>query len=131
MDESAPWLHGSPEALSELRAGSTITQDERLARVFSHKPSLVSVDEHGCVYHNGQREGILYKVSESVRSEDLTPVPGSTLPPGKEWLITRPLCVVPVECVAVDPKELLTEEEESELRRRMDLMVRSQGRAGL
>ena len=41
-DFNLPWYHGSPLQLKRLRAGSTITQDRDLARVFSHKPSLVS-----------------------------------------------------------------------------------------
>ena len=32
------WYHGSPMLLSELRAGSTITQWRALAEAFSHKP---------------------------------------------------------------------------------------------
>lgn len=83
-DDHLPWLHGSPVRLSRLHAGSTITQDERLARVFSHQPPLVSVEDDGTVYHNGRREGILYRVSENLTEEDLAPVPGSTFPAGKE-----------------------------------------------
>ena len=124
IDGSVPWLHGSPEELDVLRTDSTITQDRTLARVFSHKPSLVSFDENGSIYHNGRRAGILYRITEEIRPADITPVPGSTLPPGKEWLITRPLCVVPIERVEVDPEELLTEEEEGELRRRTGSMDR-------
>lgn len=41
-DYSRAWYHGSPIVLASLVPGSTITQDKDLARVFSHKPSLVS-----------------------------------------------------------------------------------------
>jgi hypothetical protein len=124
IDGSAPWLHGSPEELDVLREGSTITQDRILARVFSHKPSLVSFDEHGAIFHNGRRAGILYQVMEEIGPADVTPVPGSTLPPGAEWLITRPVRVAPIERVEIDPEELLTKDEEAELRRRMASMRR-------
>ena len=47
------WFHGSPLALTVLRKGSTITQDRRLAEVFSHKPAFVSVDDDGTIKHDG------------------------------------------------------------------------------
>ena len=43
-DPQAPWYHGSPLALAELLADSTITRDHDLERVFSHKPTIVSQD---------------------------------------------------------------------------------------
>ena len=119
-DDPLPWLHGSPVRLSQLHAGSTITQDERLARIFSHRPSLVSVEDDGSVYHNGRREGILYRVSEPLREGDLAPVPGSTFPPGKEWLTRRPVSVVAIARVPLDPNELLAEDDENELVRRSE-----------
>ncbi len=118
-DETAPWFHGSPLALTELLAGSTITQDRALARVFSHKPALVSVDERGIRRHNGRRPGFLYRIAEPVGPADLTPVPGSTLGRGQEWLITRPLRVTLMERTAPTPKELLSPREEEGLRRRL------------
>lgn len=126
-DDLLPWLHGSPASLSQLHAGSTITQDERLARVFSHQPSLVSVEDDGTVYHNGRREGILYRVAENLREDDLAPVPGSTLPAGKEWLTRRPVNVVAIARVPLDPDELLTEHDENEFVRRLDRMSPSKG----
>ncbi|HSH78253.1 MAG TPA: hypothetical protein VLA19_06945 [Herpetosiphonaceae bacterium] len=60
FDGSALWFHGSPCELVELREGSTITRDRALARVFSHKPTLV-VDDDGTLSHNGRREGFLYR----------------------------------------------------------------------
>ena len=117
-DGSAPWFHGSPYELVELREGSTITQDRALARVFSHQPTLV-VDDNGTLSHNGRREGFLYRIADSVRRGDLRPVPGSTMAPGKEWLIARPLRVVIVERTAPIPEEQLSAEEEAALRRRI------------
>jgi hypothetical protein len=62
-DFTKPWYHGSPKVLDVLRAGSIITQDRELARVFSHKPTLVSVDDAGemrQIKHNGTEAGFLY-----------------------------------------------------------------------
>ncbi len=114
-DETAPWFHGSPLALTELLAGSTITQDRALARVFSHKPALVAVDDRGVRRHNGRRPGFLYRIAEPVGPADLTPVPGSTLGPGQEWLIARPLRVTLIERTAPIPEELLSPREEEGL----------------
>ena len=41
------WFHGSPLRLETLTTGSTITPLRDLARVFSHKPALVSLDDAG------------------------------------------------------------------------------------
>jgi hypothetical protein len=119
LDEAAPWFHGSPLALTELLAGSTIAQDRALARVFSHKPALVSVDERGIRRHNGRRPGFLYRIAEPVGPADLTPVPGSTMGPGQEWLIARPLRVTLIERTTPIPEEQLSPREEEELRRRL------------
>jgi hypothetical protein len=116
FDEVSPWFHGSPDELTELRAGSTITQDQALARVFSHKPSLVSADDRVGLRHNGRRVGALYRIAEAVRPEDLAPVPGSTLGPEQEWLTTRPLLLVLVERTAPVPGEQLSAPEEEALR---------------
>ena len=118
VDADAPWYHGSPLALMELRVGSTITQVRDLARVFSHKPSLVFQNDDGAIRHNGIAAGYLYRVAEPVTPEDLTPVPGSTMGPGQEWLILRPVRLLLLERTAPDPAELLTAEEEANDRRR-------------
>ena len=39
------WYHGSPEDLTELATGSTITPNRALARAFSHKPTLVCLEQ--------------------------------------------------------------------------------------
>ena len=57
------WLHSSPEELSTLRVGSTTTPDERLARVFSYKPTLVSVNDDGSIAQKGRRAGMVYRVA--------------------------------------------------------------------
>lgn len=107
-DFSKPWFHGSPQELTELRAGSTITQDPELARVFSHKPALVSISDNGTIKHNGQVDGFLYAISETVQREDVKPHSRSTMAPGKEWLTTRPLIVALVGRTTVAPRERLS-----------------------
>jgi hypothetical protein len=116
-----PWFHGSPYELVELRPKSTVTQDRDLAKVFSHRPSLVSDsrDGGGRLTHNGRREGWLYVVDEPVREADIAPVPGSTMP-GKEWHITRPLRVRLIERTTVLPDELMSRQTEDALRRRLE-----------
>ncbi|MGH2557783.1 MAG: hypothetical protein ACRDJH_01865 [Thermomicrobiales bacterium] len=118
MNKSTPWFHGSPYRLTELKAGSTITQDRALARVFSHKPTLVSIDDNGELQHNGRLPGVLHRLAEQVQTGDLVPVPGSTMAPGKEWLITRPIRVIALEETSPMPGELLSADEEADLRDR-------------
>ena len=91
MSEAELWYHGSPHQLSLLRAGSTITQDRKLAEVFSHKPTLVSMEDDGRIRHNGMATGYLYVIDETVRSDDVEPHPRTTMAPGNEWLTRRPL----------------------------------------
>jgi hypothetical protein len=119
VDPAAPWFHGSPEVLTELRPGSTITQDRDLARVFSHKPTLVGDGraEGGALRHNGRRPGWLYTLAEPLRLGDLAPIPGSTML-GQEWHTVRPLRVVPLAPTVPVAAELLSSEQEAALRGR-------------
>jgi hypothetical protein len=88
---SIPWYHGSPLELTVLRAGSTITPERRLAEVFSHKPTLVSMEDDGSLEHNGSLPGFLYQVAEEVKEEDVEQHPRSSMSPGQEWLTRRDL----------------------------------------
>jgi GrpB-like predicted nucleotidyltransferase (UPF0157 family) len=121
VDWSRPWLHGSPRELTELRPGSTVTQDRALAEAFSHQPSLVGDDRDepgGALRHNGREPGWLYAVDEPLGPGDLAPVPGSTIGPGLEWLTTRPLPLRRLGLTAAGIAELLSPDEEAALRRR-------------
>lgn len=115
FDPSRPWYHGSPRVLTTLQAGSTITQNSKLARIFSHKPSLVSAEDDGRLRHNGRLSGYLYCV-EGVRPADVIPHPQTTMQPGEEWLTVRELPLVLLWVVEVIEEELLTEEEVEGLR---------------
>lgn len=112
---NTPWYHGSPLPLTELRAGSTITQNRDLARVFSHKPAIVSqdVDEHGArtIKHTGRRPGFLYRIAEELHDGDVVPHPATTMEPGQEWLTTRALRLELIATTEPRPEELLSDEE--------------------
>jgi hypothetical protein len=114
-DFAKPWYRGSPFRLSVLRKGSTITQDQNLARVFSHKPTIVSLSD-GNIKHYGNAPGFLYRIAESLKREDVYPHPRSSMPEGKEWVTARELAVEPVGPTQIVEDERLTEEEATRLK---------------
>lgn len=114
-DYDRTWYHGSPFELTVLRVGSTITQDRDLARVFSHKPEIVSVADDGHIKHTGEMPGFLYRVAEEVGPDDVYPHPRSSMQPGKEWLTNRELKVVLIEPTQVLEEERLTDDEVARL----------------
>ncbi|TFG72078.1 MAG: hypothetical protein E4H27_03330 [Anaerolineales bacterium] len=115
-DTGGKWYHGSPLRLGVLLAGSTISQKRDLARIFSHKPSIVLIDDNAHIAHNGTAPGYLYEIAEPVMPEDVKPHPRTTMPPGDEWIISRPLMVVLLSETTPDPAEALTPEEQKRLR---------------
>ncbi len=119
MDYTQPWYHGSPSELTTLRAGSTITQQRDLARIFSHKPMIVSFEDDGRIRHNGAQPGYLYVIDEVVAPEDVEAHPRTTMGPGDEWLTHRELRVRLLGMVEPQPEELLTEAELEDLRQRI------------
>jgi len=125
FDSRTPWFHGSPLELTVLRPGSTITRDRALAKAFSHKPTLLQDTREGgtgSLTHDGRLDGWLYVVDEPVREADVSPVPGSTMGDGQEWLTARPLRVVAIERTTVSTDELLSAEEERALRMKVDAL---------
>jgi len=113
---SRTWYHGSSFRLTTIREGSTITQDRDLARVFSHKPTFVSVSNGGKIQHNGTMPGFLYFISEDVQPDDVYPHPTSSMAKGKEWLTARALRVQLIESTQIREEERLTEEQVVRLR---------------
>lgn len=105
---SNKWYHGSPQRITSLRKGSTITQNKNLARIFSHNPTIVSISNNGKIRHNGRKAGYLYEVVEFVNTVDVYPHPHSTMPKGYEWLIKRELQVKFVEETRPSDEELLS-----------------------
>ena len=110
------WYHGSQQKLTELQQGSSITQNRDIARVFSHRPSLVSQEADGTIKHDGTAPGYLYVVAEPLAAEDIYPHPHAVNVSRWEWLTKRPLRVQLVEETKVRDSERLTEEELAELR---------------
>ena len=114
------WFHGSPLRLKVLKAGSTITPLYDLARVFSHKPGLVSLDDEGGglrLEHNGVQSGWLYIVLD-VAEADVIPHPSSSMPAGLEWLTCRDLNLELIGAVEIRPDEFLSEDAARQLRER-------------
>lgn len=113
------WYHGSQAELSTLRVGGSITQNQAIARAFSHRPSLVSVDEViGLVKHDGTAQGFLYEIDEPVHPSDIYPHPHPINDTRWEWLTTRELRLRLIEQRAPRPDERLSDEDLMELRRR-------------
>lgn len=122
-DYSKPWYHGSPFKLTVLRRGSTITQDCDLARIFSHKPTIVSISVHKSVSddgveqitedikHDGRTSGFLYLIAEDIQPSDIYPHPRSSMEEGKEWVTARELRVELIGTTRIVEQERLTEEE--------------------
>ena len=118
IDYSKSWYHGSPLKLDVLRAGSTMTQWRDLARVFSHKPPMVSISDDRRIQHNGTRPGYLYEVAEPVAPEDVEPHPCTTMGPGDEWLTHRELRLRLIAETTVRPEEFLSDEDIEAIKRR-------------
>jgi len=88
------WYHGSYARFGVLREGSTVTQWRELAEVFSHKPSMLSIEDDGSIWHNGTEKGWLYVIDEPVEiGRDVYPHPRTTMDKNAEWLTRRPLKV--------------------------------------
>jgi len=114
------WYHGSPLELDTLATGSTITTDRELARLFSHKPTLVVWEDDGRRRHDGTVVGYLYQIDEPVAVEDVQPHPRSSMPPDAEWVTNRPLRLRLLSVTDVRAGERLTTAEVAALRRRVD-----------
>ncbi len=110
------WYHGSPYVLDSIRKGSTITQNINLARVFSHKPPCVSIDDNGHIKHNGSIEGYLYVIDEVISDDDVFVHPRTTMEKGLEWLTVRDFKVRLIEKTTVKDNERFTVDELKTLR---------------
>ena len=89
--DTQPWYHGTQQELSVIRAGSSITQDRSIAKVFSHRPTLVSFGLH--LKHDGCAVGFLHLVDEEIGQEDVYRHPRQANQGGWEWVTTRDLQV--------------------------------------
>jgi len=105
--KAACYYHGSSMELTELRPGSTVTPDPNLARVFSHKPAVVTMSEDGRLEHTGTLPGYLYRIAEAIGANDVMPHPQARLLPGKEFLTNRELRLELVRATSVYTEERL------------------------
>jgi hypothetical protein len=117
------WYHGSPVQLDILRKGSTITPYRHVAEVFSHKPSIVRVDDAGFIQHNGSLPGYLYVVEETLSDADVYMHPRSTMQVGWEWLTRRDLQLRLLGVVTITAHEQLSDAEVSELLEKAKIIV--------
>jgi len=109
------WFHGSPLKLETLRKGSAITQNEKLAHVFSTRPSIVSVSDDGTIKHNGKSKGRVYKVADRVTSDDIDEHPRSSMNKGWEWITKKEFSLEFLYEVSPSPEDILSEREIREL----------------
>jgi hypothetical protein len=110
------WFHGSPLDLDTLRKGSTITQIEKLAQVFSHKPSIVSVSDDGDIKHNGKLEGRVYRIADEVTADDIFKHPRSST--GWEWITKKEYKLEFLYEISYSADDILSESEVKELKKR-------------
>jgi hypothetical protein len=108
-----PWYHGSPKKLKTLRAGSTITQRFDIARIFSHKPSVVigNGSAKGWKHTGPFTKGFVYRLVGPVNEDDIEAVPNSTMSEGDEWNTRREFELVLISETTVNPAELLAKHE--------------------
>jgi len=116
-DYSLPWYHGSPDGeLEQLDADSAITQNESVARVFSHKPSLVSGSGNR-VRHDGKIDpAYLYIIAEELEPKDVYRADFTGNQEHFEWHIKRSVKLQLVRQTRIDPAELLSAEDIAALR---------------
>ncbi|MBQ9950572.1 MAG: hypothetical protein IJO98_00290 [Clostridia bacterium] len=92
VDPKGIWYHGSNARFDVLREGSTITQWRELAEAFSHKPTMLGIEDDGSIRHNGAEKGFLYAVDEPVEAGvDVYPHPRTTMDENAEWITGRDL----------------------------------------
>lgn len=86
------YYHGSPFILEYVKKGCDITPNINLAEAFSHKPTRLSIDDNGNIYHNGTTNGYLYVLDEEIKEGiDMIQHPNSSFMKGDEMLILRDL----------------------------------------
>lgn len=113
------WYRGSPAPLRLLWKGSTVTRDRDLAAAFSHRPTVVSIEDDGSVRHNGKMAGFVHHMAAPIGPSDVQPHPCSSLQPGLEYLTLRDLPVTVIERVPLTPADQLSDQEVVRLRERI------------
>ena len=122
LKKRGTWFHGSPSELETLRKGSSITQIEKLAQVFSSKPSILSVSDDGKIRHNGDSKGRVYRVTNRVTTDDIYEHPRSSMK-GWEWITKKEFKLEFLYEYEIShyPDDILSKSEIREIRKRTGL----------
>jgi len=112
IKKQGTWFHGSPLKLEILLKGSSITQIEKLAQVFSTKPGIVSISDDGGIKHNGKSKGRVYRVTECVTPDDIYEHPRSSeWKKGWEWITRKEFKLEFLYEVTPSPDDILSDNE--------------------
>ncbi len=109
------WFHGSPLELKTLQKGSSITQIEKLAQTFSHRPTIVSVSDDGKIKHNGKTKGRVYRIADEVTADDIFEHPRSSIK-GWEWITKKNFKLEFLYEISYTPDDILSDTEIEELK---------------
>ena len=122
LKKRGTWFHGSPSELETLLKGSSITQIEKLAQVFSSKPSILSVSDDGKIRHNGKSKGRVYRVTNRVTTDDIYEHPRSSMK-GWEWITKKEFKLKFLYEYEIShyPDDILSKSEIREIRKRTGL----------
>ena len=99
------WFHGSPQMLTLLKAGSSITPFRHIAKAYSHKPTHLELSVledteknviHVEVTHDGNVPGFLYQVLVSDQ-EELRKPDQNLGPLGEEMITTQDISLRLIE----------------------------------
>jgi hypothetical protein len=118
LKKQGTWFHGSPLELEILQKGSSITQIEKMAQVFSTRPDMISVSDEGKVKHNGKLTGRVYKIAGRVAANDIYKHPRSSWKKGWEWITKKEFRLKFLYEVTPSADDLLTQDEAQELKER-------------
>ncbi len=106
INPQGSWYHGSNKVFDVLKEGSTITQWRQLAEAFSHKPTILAIDDDNTIFHNGKEYGYLYIIDEPIEiDKDIYAHPNTTMDKGLEFLTKRKLKVKMVEEIGLPNEE--------------------------
>ena len=82
-----------------------------LARVFSHKPELMSVNNETSIKHNGTQPGFLYWVDEVLTLNDIYPLDHPANVSQWEWITRHDVRLRLLEETRVRAEDVLSEAE--------------------
>lgn len=107
------WFHGSNKVFEVLEEGSTITQCRELAEAFSHKPTILAIDDDNSIIHNGKEYGYLYVLDEAIKIDiDIYAHPRTTMDKELEFLTKRKIKVKLIADVGTPTEEYKKSSEE-------------------